>query len=74
VLGLANLAAEAALSGVVLQQWSQHLGAGQVVDCYYFLTFSLEHLTECEATDTAKAVDSYFCHFAFKIINKTVIT
>ena len=62
VLVLTELATETTLSGVILQQVGQHLRAGQVVDCYYFITFSLKHLTECEATDTAKAVNCYFCH------------
>ena len=63
VLVLTDLAAETTLSGIVLQQVSKHLRACQIVDCYYFITFSLEHLTESEATNTAKAVNSYFCHF-----------
>ena len=49
-------------SGIILQQVCQHLWAGQVVDCYYLITFGLEHLTECETTNTAKTVNCYFCH------------
>ena len=63
VLVLTEFATETTLSGVILQQMSKHLGACQVVDCYYFITFSLEHLTESEATDTAETVNCYFCHF-----------
>ena len=65
MLVLTELTAETALSGVILQQMSQHLRASQVVDSNNFITFSLEHLTESEATNTAEAVNSYFyvCHF-----------
>ena len=63
VLVLTELATETTLSGVILQQVSEHLRTCQVVDCYYFITFSLEHLTECETTNTAKTVNCYFCHF-----------
>ena len=64
VLVLTELAAETTLSGIILQQVCQHLRTCQVVDCYYFITFSLEHLTECETTNTAKTVNCYFCHFS----------
>ena len=63
VLTLTELASETTLSGIVLQQVSKHLWACQIVDCYYFITFSLKHLTECEATNTAKTVNCNFCHF-----------
>ena len=63
VLVLTELATETTLSSVILQQVSEHLRTCQVVDSYYFITFSLEHLTESEATDTAKTVNCYFCHF-----------
>ena len=48
VLVLADLAQERALCGVVLQQVSQHSGAGQIVDGDDFVTVSLEHLTESQ--------------------------
>jgi len=60
VLVLANLAQERALCGVVLQQVSQHSGAGQIVDGDDFVTVSLEHLTESQTADTAKTIDSNF--------------
>ncbi len=62
VLALTELACETTLSGVVLKEVSQHLRAGQVVDCNYFITLSFEHLTESQTTNTAKAVNCYFCH------------
>ena len=62
VLALTELACETTLSGVVLQKVSQHLRAGQVVDCNYLITLSFEHLTESQTTNTAKAVNCYFCH------------
>ena len=49
-----------ALSGVVLQQVSQHLGRGQVVDSDNFVTLSAEHLTESQTADTAKTINSNF--------------
>ena len=49
-----------ALSGVVLQQVSQHLGAGQVVDSDDLEALSTEHLTESQTADTAKTIDSNF--------------
>ena len=62
VLALTELACETTLSGVVLQKVSQHLRAGQVVDCNYLITLSFEHLAESQTTNTAKAVNCYFCH------------
>ena len=67
VLTLTKLAGETALSGIVLQQVSQHLRAGQVVDCNNLITLSLKHLTESQTTNTAKAVNCYFCHNCEKI-------
>ena len=49
-----------ALGGVVLQQVSQHLGRGQVVDSDDFEALSAEHLTESQTADTAKTVNSNF--------------
>ena len=63
VLTLTELASETTLSGIILQQMSKHLRTCQVVDCNNLITFSLKHLTECETTDTAKAVNSYIYHF-----------
>ncbi len=62
VLALAELACETTLSGIVLQEVSQHLRAGQVVDSNNLITLSFKHLTESQTTNTAKAVNSYFCH------------
>ena len=41
VLVLTELATETTLSGVILQQVCEHLRTCQVVDSYYFITFSL---------------------------------
>ena len=49
-----------ALGGVVLQQVSQHLGGGQVVDGNNLEALSAEHLTESQTADTAKTIDSNF--------------
>ena len=49
-----------ALGGVILQQVSQHLGRGQVIDSDNLKTLSTEHLTESQTADTAEAVDSNF--------------
>ena len=62
VLTFTELASETTLCSVILEEVSKHLWACQVIDSDYFITFSLEHLTESEATNTAKAVNSYFCH------------
>ena len=60
VLVLADLAQERALSSVVLQQVSQHSGAGQIVDGDNFVAVGLKHLTESQTADTAKTIDSNF--------------
>ena len=60
VLVLTDLAQERTLSGVVLEQVSQHLGAGQVIDGNNFVALSLKHLTESQTADTAKTIDSNF--------------
>ena len=60
MLVLTDLAQERALSGVVLEQVSQHLGAGQVIDGNNFVALSLKHLTESQTADTAKTIDSNF--------------
>ena len=62
--GLNSVGAEgsgiSALRGIVLQQMSQHLGRGQVVDCDNLEALSAEHLTESQTADTAKTIDSNF--------------
>ena len=61
---LADSAAVAALSGVVLQKLCQHLGICQIVDCYDLISLSAEHLSESQTADTAKTIDCYFnCHW-----------
>ena len=62
VFAFTELACETTLSGIVFQKVSQHLRAGQVVNCNYFVTLSFKHLTESQTTNTAKAVNCYFCH------------
>ena len=62
VLVLTQVAHEGTLSGVVLEQMSQHAGAGQIVDCNNLITLCLEHLTESKTADTAKTINSYFNH------------
>ncbi len=52
-----------ALSGVILQQMSQHLGGSQVVDGDNLVTLSAEHLTESQTTNAAETVNCNFnCH------------
>ena len=58
MLAFADLAAERTLSSIVLQQVSQHLGAGQVVDCDDLVTLSIKHLTESQTANTTKTIDS----------------
>ena len=60
VLVLTDFAQERALRSVVLQQVSQHLGAGQVVDGNDLVAGSLEHLTERQTADTTKTIDCNF--------------
>ena len=59
---LADAAAETALCGVEFQKICKHCRSSQIVDGDDFITFSVEHLTECETADTAKSVNSYFNH------------
>ena len=54
------LSSVVALSGVVLQQVSQHLGGGQIVDGNNLEALSAEHLTESQTADTAKTVNCNF--------------
>ena len=58
------------VSGIILQELSQHLRAGQVVDSNNLITGSCEHLTESQTADTAETIDSYFyvCHFTLLFI------
>ena len=60
--GLNNMALSSvvALGGVVLQQVSQHCGAGQIVDGNNLKALSAEHLTESQTADTAKTIDRNF--------------
>ena len=61
-----------ALGGVVLQQVSQHLGGGQVVDGNDLEALCAEHLTESQTADTAKAIDCNFNrHWNFLHFNIT---
>ena len=57
---LADSAAVAALSGIILEKVSEHLRLGKVVDSYYLIALCTEHLTECETADTAETVDCNF--------------
>ena len=49
-----------ALRGIVLQQVSQHLRRGQVVDGNNLIALSTEHLTESQTADTTETVDCNF--------------
>ena len=60
VLVFTNLAHKATLCGVILQQVSQHFGAGQVIDGHNFIALGLEHLTERKAANAAKPIDCNF--------------
>ena len=51
------------LCGVILQEMCEHRRARQIVDRDDLIAGSIEHLTECETTDTAKTIDSnFYCH------------
>ena len=57
------IAAVVALRGIVLQQVSEHIGRGEVVDSNDLGALMTEHLTECQTTDATEAVDSnLYCH------------
>ena len=62
VLVFADHAAVALLSGVVLEQMSQHRGAGQVVDSNDVVALGAKHLTESQAADASKAVNCNSYH------------
>ena len=57
---LTDGAAVTLLSGVVLEQVSEHGGSGKIVDRYYLVTLSAEHLSERKTTNAAEAVDCNF--------------
>ena len=57
---LADHAAVTLLGGIILEQVSQHLGAGKIVDGDHFIAFRAEHLTERKTADSAETVDSNF--------------
>ena len=58
--GLHGVAVVTALGGIVLQQMSQHLGAGQIVDGHHFIALGAEHLTESQTADAAETIDCNF--------------
>ena len=62
VLVFADVAAVGTLSGIILQQMGQHLGAGQVVDGDHFVALGTEHLTERQTANAAETVDRNFDH------------
>jgi hypothetical protein len=72
VFSLTELAGEAALGGVVLEEVGKHLGACEIIDGDYFVTISFEHLTESQTADTAKTVDCNSIHFV-KNINVVLV-
>ena len=51
------------LSGIILEQVSQHLRAGQIVDRNNLIAFSVEHLTESQAADTAETINRNLNHW-----------
>ena len=57
------IASVVALRGVVLQQVSEHIGRGEVVDSDDLGALMTEHLTESQTTDATEAVNSnLYCH------------
>ncbi len=62
------IASIVALRGVILQQVREHLGGGEVVNSDDLGALVTEHLTERQAADSTKAVNSYLnCHtFSFR--------
>ena len=57
---LTDSSAVPALSGVVLEEMSEHLGLGEVVDGDDFVSGGVEHLSECETSDSAESIDCNF--------------
>ena len=70
MLALADLAAVAALSGIVLEKVSEHSRAGKVVDSDYLVALSAEHLTECQTADTTETIDCNFYRHDFILQKK----
>ena len=65
VLVLADVAAVAALSSIILQEVSKHSRLGQIVDSNDIIALSTEHLTESETTDTAESINrNSYSHFS----------
>ena len=66
MLAFANLSAETALRCVILQKVGEHLGACEVVDSDYFVTFRVKHLAESQTANAAETIDSNsnVCHIA----------
>ena len=63
MIGRLNSALIMTMSCIILKKISKHLRAGQIVDCDNIITRCLEHLTECKASNTAKAIDcNSYCH------------
>ena len=60
VLVLTDSAKVRALCSVVLQQVSEHLGAGQIVDGNHLIPLSAEHLAESKPADSAETVNRNF--------------
>ena len=56
-------AVELAVHGVILEHVSHVIYGKKVVDSYYFDVVTFGRSAEYEATDTAEAVDTDFCHF-----------
>ena len=52
------IASVVALRGVVLQQVSEHIGRGEVVDSDDLGALMTEHLTESQTANTTKTIDS----------------
>ena len=52
-----------ALSSIILEQMSQHLRAGQVVDSDNLITLGVKHLTESQTANAAKAIDRNSNHW-----------
>ena len=57
---LADYAAVALLSSIILEKVSEHGGLCEIVDSNYLITRSIKHLSECKTTDTAETIDSNF--------------
>ena len=60
------------LRGIVFEQVSEHFRACQVVDGDHFIALGIKHLTECQTSDTAEAVDGNFNRH-FEILRNQLI-